>query len=63
MGIVAFLRHKLRCGAGAASHLSALTRTQLDIVNGRTERNISQRQRVADKDIGFRPCNYFHPDF
>ena len=43
MGIVAFLRHKLRCGAGAARHLSALTRTQLDIVHGRTERNISQR--------------------
>src|SRR5438094_961969 len=62
MRIAAFLGDKLRRGSGAASHLSALARTQFDIVNCRTERNISQRQSIADKNVGFRPGNHLHAD-
>src|SRR6516225_5458520 len=44
VSVGAFLGHELRRSAGAASHLRAFSGTKLDVVNGRAERNIFQRQ-------------------
>src|SRR6266850_3305236 len=63
MGVAAFLRHKLRRRSRAASHLRAFSGAKLDVVNGRTERNVSQGQRIADQDVRFRTGDHFHADF
>ncbi len=52
---VAFLGDELREAAGAAGHLAALARFELDIMNLRAKWNIPDRQRIAGEDIGFRP--------
>src|ERR1051326_6118982 len=40
MGIRALFRNKLRCSTCAARHLRAASRTEFDIVNSRTERDV-----------------------
>ena len=47
-GVVAFLGQQLRGGAGRADELAAAAERQLDVVNRRTDRDVSERQRVAD---------------
>ena len=47
----AFLGDQLDRRAGAAAHLAARTRLQLDVVHGRADRDVAQRQRVADADL------------
>src|SRR5215510_7885818 len=44
VSVYTFLGDHLCRGAGAASHLSALPGTQFNIVDGRAERNVLQRQ-------------------
>src|SRR5262245_5304504 len=48
----AFLGDQLDCNAGAAAQLGARTRLQLDVVHGRADGDVAQRQRVADADLG-----------
>src|SRR5208283_4835233 len=50
--VVAFFGDQLRRTTGRAHHLRAFTRTQLDIVNRRARRNIPQRQRVPNQNVG-----------
>src|SRR3989442_6633818 len=52
--VVALLRDDLHAGAGAAAQLAAAADLQLDIVHRGAERNLEQRHRVADADIGAR---------
>jgi hypothetical protein len=51
-GMLALLGHQLRRGTGRAAHLRALARLQLDRVHHRTDRDGTQRQRVARLDVG-----------
>src|SRR5207237_1100921 len=46
-GEIAFLGHELHGGAGAAGELAARTRLELDVVHGRADRDVAQRQGVA----------------
>src|SRR5438046_1336715 len=46
--VVAFLGEQLRAGAGRPDELSAATEGQLDVVHGRTDRDVCKRDRVAD---------------
>src|SRR2546423_3756194 len=46
--VVAFLGEQLRAGAGGPDELAAATEGQLDVVHGRTDRDVYQRDRVAD---------------
>ena len=48
----AFLGHQLRRRAGRTHELAAFTGPQLDVVDDGTERDVLQRQRVADLDVG-----------
>src|ERR1700733_4349662 len=52
--VVAFLGHELRGAAGAAHELAALAGLQLDVVDDGAERDVRERQRVADLDVGGR---------
>src|SRR5262249_32904658 len=54
-GMRAVLRNELHAGAGGARHLRALARLQLDVVNERARRDVLERERVADLDVGLRP--------
>src|SRR5262249_54499643 len=53
--VVAFLRHELDGGAGAAPELRAAARPQLDGVDGGAERDAGERQAVARLDVGLGP--------
>ena len=46
--ILVVTRHKLGIGTGTADHLGTLARTELNVVNQRTERNLSERERVSN---------------
>src|SRR5262245_1641517 len=48
---VAFLRHHLRAGPGRTAHLRAARDLELDVVNGRAQRDEAQRQVVARLDV------------
>src|SRR5437588_5080263 len=48
----AFLGHQLRAHAGAADHLPTAAGLQLDVVDDRADRDVSQRERVARRQIG-----------
>src|SRR5579885_901045 len=56
--VIAFLRNQLGRRTGAANHLSAFTRSQLDIVNLRAERNVTKRKRISDDDVSFGSGNH-----
>src|SRR5580693_3321612 len=60
--ILAFLGHQLSCAARRTHHLRALARLQFDIVNRRARRNVVQRQRIADENIGIGTAQHFLPD-
>src|SRR5207248_1139759 len=46
------LRDELDAGAGRARHLRAAARLQLDVVHERAGRDVLERKRVADLDVG-----------
>ena len=46
-GVVALLRKQLGRGAGRADQLAAAAERQLDVVDGRADRDLHHRQRVA----------------
>src|SRR5579872_7122832 len=52
--VLTFFCHQLRCAAGSAHELAALSRTQLDVVHDRAFRNVRKRQRITDLDIRIR---------
>ena len=47
----AFLGDELDRGTGAAAHLGARARLELDVVHRGADRDVAQRQRVADADL------------
>jgi len=49
--VIALLGQKLRRASGTAHKLPALSRTQLDVMDGRPHRDISERQRIAHENI------------
>jgi hypothetical protein len=51
MGVFSFLRHQLARGPCAPNDLAALSHFQLDIVNQRTCRDISEGQGIARFNI------------
>src|SRR5712691_258107 len=53
-GVTRVLRDQLDARAGGARHLRALPRLQLDVVHERAGRDVLERQRVADLDVGVR---------
>jgi hypothetical protein len=53
-GELAFLGQQLGGHAGGPDDLAALAGHQLDVVDGRAERDVGQRQRVADACLGIR---------
>src|ERR1017187_9840167 len=55
-----FARYQLGLRTGRARHLPALARLQLDIVHHRACRDVLQRQRVADQDVGRRAAHDLH---
>ncbi len=52
--VVAFLSNQLRLRAGRTRHLRALARPKLDRMHRGAGRNILERQRIADQDVGIR---------
>src|SRR5712664_5022200 len=52
--VIALFRDDLRAGPGAAAQLAAAADLQLDVVHRRPERNLEQRHRIADADVGTR---------
>src|SRR5262249_18068727 len=48
------LRDELDAGAGAAGHLAAAARLELDVVDERPRRAVLERERVAGLDVGVR---------
>ena len=46
----AFARDQLHAGAGGTRDLRTLARLHLDAMHGRADRDVAQRQRVADLD-------------
>src|SRR5689334_2208957 len=50
-GEVALLGHELHARAGAARHLAAGTRLDLDVVHGGADRDVAHRHGVADADV------------
>src|SRR5690606_26677510 len=51
----AFARGELRRGAGGTRELTTLARLQLDVVDRRTDRNVTQRHAVTGFDRRLRP--------
>src|SRR5271166_2433200 len=47
----ALLRDQLHAHAGTAGEFAALAGTQLDVVDGRTDRDVAQRERVPRADL------------
>ena len=58
----AFFRNQLRLRSGRARHLPALARLQFDIVHHGAGRNILERQRIADQDVGLRSRGHLAAD-
>src|SRR5581483_3770446 len=54
-GEAGVLRDELDSRPGRPRHLRALARLQLDVVDERARRDVLERQRVADLDVGARP--------
>src|SRR5690348_5651860 len=52
--VIAFLREQLRRGACRSHQLAAATKGQLDVMDGRPNRDARQRDRIADAYRGFR---------
>ena len=52
MRVVAFLGEELGGGAGGPDDLAALARDELDVVDRRAERDVRERQGVADPRLG-----------
>src|SRR5262249_50769633 len=50
-GIIPFFRHKLRTDTRAPDKLTATTTLHLDIMNGRTSRNVLHRQGISYPDV------------
>ena len=55
--VVAFLRNQVDLRTGRACHLRALARAKLDIMHNRSERNILERKRIANENIGVRTAH------
>jgi len=53
LSILAFTGDQLSVGTSSTSKLSALTREEFDAANRRTNRNIAERQAVANLDLSF----------
>ena len=58
----AFLRDQLDRRAGAAAHLGAAARLQLHVVHRGADRDVAQRQRVADADLAALPALHHRTD-
>ena len=58
-----FTSSELSRRTGAASELRALTRLHLDVVNRRTDRNVTQLHRIAGLDRRFRTDITVSPGF
>src|SRR5215212_6397626 len=58
----AVLREQLDAGSGGAAKLSTATRGQLHVVDDRTGRDVLERKRVADADLGFGTALHRRPD-
>src|SRR5215212_8710017 len=58
----AVLREQLDAGSGGAAKLSTATRGQLHVVDDRTGRDVLERKRVADADLGFGTALHLRPD-
>src|SRR5262249_7920770 len=54
IGVVAFLREKLRQPSRAPTKLTALAGLELDVVHERSKRNVADGQRVTGKDVRLR---------
>src|SRR5439155_17869875 len=50
--VIAFFRDDLGAGAGAAAQLPAAADLQLDVVHRRAQRDLEQRHRVPDANVG-----------
>ena len=61
--VSAFFRHQLRGSSGASRHLRTLAGTQFDVVDGRAERDVLQRKRIADENVRFGPGTTDIPTF
>src|SRR5205085_5723504 len=61
--VVAFLGDELREASRRAHQLSALARSQLDVVNLRPQRDVADGQRVSGKDVGFGAAHHGLADF
>src|SRR5205823_7881978 len=61
--VVAFARDQLSLRAGRTGHLAALAGLQLDIVDYGAGRNIFERKRIADQNIGRGSGQNLAPDF
>src|SRR5829696_3124011 len=57
LGVLALLGQQLRGRPGGAHDLAALARNELDVVDRRAERDVRDRQRIADARLGGRPGN------
>ena len=55
LGVVALLGQQLGRDAGRADDLAALARDELDVVDRRAERDVGERQGVADPRLGLGP--------
>ena len=62
MGIFSFLRHQLAGGSCAPNDLATLSHFQLNIVNQRACRDISEGQGIARFNIRYRACDHLLPD-
>src|SRR3989337_1620434 len=58
MGISSLFRHQLSIGSRAAYDLTPFSSFQLDVMNQRSSRNISQRKSIARLNIGCRACHH-----
>ena len=56
--VVALTGKQLGRHTGRSHHLAAASRLELDVVHGRAERDIGERERVARLDIGLRPADH-----
>ena len=56
-GVIAFLCHELCRNTGAADKLGSFADLEFNVMNGRTNRNVLQRKRIANLDVRFRTRN------
>ncbi|MPM92530.1 hypothetical protein SDC9_139665 [bioreactor metagenome] len=57
LGVAAFAGQQLNRGTGGAGDLSTLTRHHLDTADGRTDRNVANRQSITGLDRRFRAAH------